>query len=246
MINAEDYFAKIKDMKQKSSDAFLNSFYNIVEHELSKAVIAKQDIMIRRLAYCLDVVEKERKLLKKGIDTFILREDIETFITKVADKAVKVTELSTYPRSIPDEFISVIKELREENLFDNYYVVYTDYTHETTKEIEKVKRVKDPILFGTYEQLIGGVWDIHDRFYYIGDWEDEYCDLTLSKMCDAMSKKGFDISKKVSIPELNREEVNKYLNSLIETEQDNRFNIGKGKKSIATRVKLAFKALFND
>ena len=125
-IGPEEYFKNLKDLKQKTSDEFLSNFYNIIEHELNKAMITKQDTMLRRLHYALSVIPRERVLLEKGINTFILREDIEKYITKVADKVVKVTELSLYPRSIPDEFIEVIKELKEENIFDNYYVVFTD------------------------------------------------------------------------------------------------------------------------
>ena len=40
-----------------------------------------------------------------------------------------------------------------------------------------------------------------DRFYFLGDWEDEYCDLTLDKMLSTIrAKSGVDASRKVYTP----------------------------------------------
>lgn len=41
-----------------------------------------------------------------------------------------------------------------------------------------------------------------DRFYYLGDWQDEYCDLTLDKMVnETKNLKKRNISKTISTPE---------------------------------------------
>lgn len=40
-----------------------------------------------------------------------------------------------------------------------------------------------------------------DRFYFLGDWEDEYCDLTLDKMLSTIkSKTGKDANRKLYTP----------------------------------------------
>jgi hypothetical protein len=44
---------------------------------------------------------------------------------------------------------------------------------------EEIARKKDPILFGLIED--------RRRLYFVGDWEDEYCNLTLDKIADAVS-----------------------------------------------------------
>ena len=55
----------------------------------------------------------------------------------------------------------------------------------TNKEREEKKadreRAKDPILFGKY------MYD-EENYYYLADWVDEYCDLTLAKFVDEMNK----------------------------------------------------------
>ena len=46
--------------------------------------------------------------------------------------------------------------------------------------MEKERRDKDPILFGVFKNDT----NVADRFYFLGDWVDEYCDLTLDKMIE--------------------------------------------------------------
>lgn len=198
--------------------------------------------MVRRLAYTCSIVRKERQLLKQGIDVFVLREDIEDYISQVKDKVIKVIELENYPRSIPDEIVERVSSLKEQKIFDAYYVVFTDYTGEVERQVQQEQRRKDPILFGTFEQKIDGIWDIYDRFYFIGDWEDEYCDLTLTKMVEAMSKKK-DIINKVGLEKADPEAVRTYLNNL-EEKSKNRFILKPNKKqSFFKKVKTAWNIL---
>ena len=243
-IDPQKYFDIIKDRKYKSTDKFLTDFQEIIELELSKAMKTGQNYMVRRLAYIMSIIPKERDLLSRGIDVFCLREDIEEYITQVADKVIKVIELENYPRSIPDEIVAKVAKLKEDNIFDRYYVVYTDYTGETEKQVEQERRRKDPILFGAFEQKIDGIWDIFDRFYFIGDWEDEYCDLTLAKMVDAMSKKKKkEIIHNVAIKKATPEEVRSYLNALEEQEDKERFSLRPRKQSFFKKVKTAWNVL---
>lgn len=188
-LDPQVYFDIIKDRKHTTSDKFLTDFQNVIELELAKAMKTGQNYLVRKLAYAKSIVIKERQLLEQGINIFVLREDIEEYIKKVEKKVVKVIELENYPRSIPDEVVQKLQSLKEQEIFDRYYIVFTDYTGEVEKTVKAEKRRKDPILFGAFEQKIDGVWDIFDRFYFIADWEDEYCDLTLSKMVDTMAKR---------------------------------------------------------
>lgn len=241
-LDPQVYFDIIKDKKQYSNDKFLNDFQQVIDVELAKAMATGQNFLVRRLAYATSVITKERQLLEEGINVFVLREDIEEYIKQVEKKVIKIIELENYPRSIPDEIVQKVAKLKEKNLFDRYYVVFTDYTGEVEKQVEVQKRRKDPILFGAFEQKIDGIWDIMDRFYFIGDWEDEYCDLTLAKMVDAMSKKKKDIIHETSIKSPTEEEVRSYLNALKEAEQ-NRFTLTPPKQSFFTKVKTAWKVL---
>ena len=245
-MDPQDYFSYIKGMKEKMTDEFLDNLYKIITKQIGKAMVTGQNLQARRLAYSLGVIKKEHELVKRGVDVYVLRENIEKFINEVADKAVKVVDLEFYPREIPDAIFERVKELKEAKVFDNYYVVFTDYTGETTKEVAKERRRRDPILFGTFEHKIDNIWNICDRFYFIGDWEDEYCDLTLTKMVQKMSEKGItDIVNELNLPEVTEDTIRQYVNRLEEAEEQDRFRIRKNpkKKSFFQKVRTAWKAL---
>lgn len=244
-LDPQVYFDIIKDRKHTTSDKFLTDFQNVIELELAKAMKTGQNYLVRKLAYAKSIVIKERQLLEQGINIFVLREDIEEYIKKVEKKVVKVIELENYPRSIPDEVVQKLQSLKEQEIFDRYYIVFTDYTGEVEKTVKAEKRRKDPILFGAFEQKIDGVWDIFDRFYFIADWEDEYCDLTLSKMVDTMAKKGKDIIHTSFFDAPTQEEVQAFINSLDEQQRD-RFTLRPKKKSLLTKVRLATKSFIDE
>lgn len=244
-LDPQVYFDIIKDRKHTTSDKFLTDFQNVIELELAKAMKTGQNYLVRKLAYAKSIVIKERQLLEQGINIFVLREDIEEYIKKVEKKVVKVIELENYPRSIPDEVVQKLQTLKEQEIFDRYYIVFTDYTGEVEKTVKAEKRRKDPILFGAFEQKIDGVWDIFDRFYFIADWEDEYCDLTLSKMVDTMAKKGKDIIHTSFFDAPTQEEVQAFINSLDEQQRD-RFTLRPKKKSLLTKVRLATKSFIDE
>lgn len=240
-LDPQVYFDILKSKKQDMTDEFLNKFEQVIQKELSKALAVGQDFMVKRLAFVKSAITKERSLIEKGINTYLLKEDIEEYIREVADKAVKIIELEFFPRSIPDEIVETVAILKKDKVFDRYYVVFTDYTGEATKNVEDERKRRDPILFGTFEHKIDNIWDIHDRFYFIGDWEDEYCDLTLTKMVDAMSKKGKDIKRPLAIPEATDSEVRSYINAL-EEQEEGQFILRHGRKqSFFSKVRTAIK-----
>lgn len=97
-----------------------------------------------------------------------------------------------------DEIIETISQVKDK--FSQLYVVFTDYTGKIEQEVVKERREKDPILFGTFQDK--NTRTIIDRFYFLGDWIDEYCDLTLDKMVNETIKKtGGDIRKEISTPQ---------------------------------------------
>lgn len=75
-----------------------------------------------------------------------------------------------------------------------------DYTGREERKIEAQERNADPILFGSFQDAKSQT--VVERFYVLGDWEDEYCDLTLDKLVGDMTHlTGKDIAKKISTPE---------------------------------------------
>ena len=126
--------------------------------------------------------------------------------------------LEKYEREIPDEIVEVIKNTKE--IFTQMYVLFTDYTGKIEKKIEKERRDKDPILFGTFQDKDSQT--IIDRFYFLGDWVDEYCDLTLDKMVtETKNKTGKQIERRIDTP-VSLNELKEQIKAL-ESKPDGKF-----------------------
>lgn len=139
-----------------------------------------------------------------GVTTFIYKDTIEDYIANVAENTVKIIELSRYTREIPDELVGTIEKTKP--LFDEFYVLFTDYTGREERKVDKERRDKDPILFGVFKNSS----TVADRFYFLGDWVDEYCDLTLDKMVEEYTKaKGESPEINSEIPKTSEELVEK-------------------------------------
>lgn len=197
-LTPSEYFEQIKDKKHTIDDAGLKAVYDNCLELINKYKITGQRKAIKKLMFHLECIEKEREIVQMGINTFIYRDDIEEYIDNIAKDAVKIIELENYEREVPDEIVDVIAATRDK--FDQLYIVFTDYTGKVERQIAKERRDKDPILFGTFQDQSNRA--VIDRFYYLGDWEDEYCDLTLDKLVNETEKVGKrKILKTISTPE---------------------------------------------
>lgn len=236
-MDPEDYFKNLKDKKQETTDEFLQSLYTNTETLIKKAFALGQKVAVRKLMFTAEVIEKEKKLFDLGFKTFLYRDDIEYYIDKVAKSVIKIIELKNYTRVIPDEVAEQVIKLKEENIFDEYFIVFTDYTNESAREVKKEDIRKDPILFGVFlkdDKNVRGRL-LHDRFYYIADWEDEYCDLTLSKLVSEMAEKGKNIERTVSdTVNASVEDIKDYMNKL---DKDFKVKSSKEKKSFLQNIK---------
>lgn len=211
-LTPQQYFEEIKDRKHHITDAKLVKVYDNCLDLLNKYKITGQQKGMRKLMFHLECIEKEREIVKMGINTFIYRDDIEEYIDSVAKDTVKIIELENYEREIPDEIVEIVAAVKDK--FDQLYIVFTDYTGKVERQVEKERREKDPILFGTFQNPSNRT--VIDRFYYLGDWEDEYCDLTLDKMVNETEKAGKrNIVKTISTPK-DIEELREQLSGLSE------------------------------
>lgn len=177
-ITPSQYFDHLKGAKNTiTTDALKNSYETFI-HLAEKYKKLGQTESIKKLCFLADTLVKEEKLIEMGITTYVYKDVIEDYIEHVADNTVKIVELSRYMREIPDELVETVERTRE--IFDELYVVFTDYTGKEERKVEKERRDKDPILFGVFKNQRS----VADRFYFLGDWVDEYCDLTLDKMVE--------------------------------------------------------------
>ena len=244
-VSPAEYFAEVKSRKQVMTEAGLSKLYEncltlLDEYQRSGQIAAQ-----KKLLFHIDNITREKKLLDVGIDTFVYKSDIDDFIHMVDNKVVKIVELENYQRRIPPEIIARIEKCK--GIFDKMYVVFTDYTHREERRVEAVKREKDPILFGTFQDA--ATRTIVERFYFIGDWVDEYCDLTLDKMVATVQEKANgDIIKKFSTPE-SLQELSDQLSNLDDSMNGlyrQREKKPAPKKGFFARVRTAFKALKGD
>lgn len=248
MMTPQQYFDSMKEKKNAVTSENLKKIYDNCLELANKYKITGQIRGLRKILFCMESIEKEKKLVDMGITTFIYKDDIDFYIDSVAngrnrnEKPIKIIELERYEREIPDEIVEVIDKTKE--LFDQMYIVYTDYTGKEERKIEAERKQK--ILFFLELFKIKKKKVCIDRFYYLGDWIDEFCDLTLDKMVNETEKLGRNIVRTITTPK-DVEELRKYIDSHYEVEKDSISKIIRKadvdfvpKSSLFSKVKTVF------
>lgn len=111
----------------------------------------------------------------------VLTEEKLIEFAKGCPKDLKITYLENYIRNIPMEVADLKIKADELEVFDNYVILHYDPEGSSTSLTkEEIERKRDPILFG----VISG----SRKLYYIGDWVDEYCDLTFDALVEHFGK----------------------------------------------------------
>ena len=143
----------------------------------------------------------ESELYAHGNYYAITEEQLINFSKKVTTKDVCLTYIKNFTRPIPEDVVEKLVEANKLEVFDNYVIMHYDPKKKAVKPTEKeiaketIKK-RDPILFG----VISG----SRKLYYIADWIDEYCDLTLEKFVETL-----DIDKKDLLLKGPKDEVKK-------------------------------------
>lgn len=228
-LDPQEYFDYVKDKIKTINDAELNEFYEGCLALVNKYTTTGQMKILDKIKFLVDCVEKEKQLIDMGINRYVYRDDIEDYIDNIASDVVKIIELENYPRDIPDEIVEVIGKTKD--IFDRMYIVFTDYTGKVEKQVESERRRKDPILFGTFQEIrnnLGLSSLVNDRFYYLGDWEDEYCDLTLDKF---LREAGREKIHTTEVP-LNKDEILIQLENLCKDFREKEHPIKTKKKKV--------------
>jgi len=111
-------------------------------------------------------------LAEAGFATYINRASVEKFAGRT-DGELHVTALENFGRPIPAEVSEKLKRAKDSGLFKGFTVLHAGAA--MIKTAAQKIREKDPILFGVVEKQ-------PNRLYYIADWIDELCHLTLSEL----------------------------------------------------------------
>jgi hypothetical protein len=119
-------------------------------------------------------VVREQEIAAMGMN-ITLPEKVVTELVPTIPK-LKYEQFEKFPRIVPKAVMDRIAAVKLANVFDEYYILYVDGKPSEKLETneDKIKR-KDPILFGKLKTFPG-------RLYFIIDWTDEFCDMTLAKM----------------------------------------------------------------
>ncbi|HXN74858.1 MAG TPA: hypothetical protein VN855_00005, partial [Candidatus Acidoferrum sp.] len=139
------------------------------------------------LSKMLVVAVRESEAAACGYDVFVNQKDVTKFMGLVTEddtshkNPVFFKKLEEFPRALPAKIQKTVKSVQSKGLFDELWVLYLDYSGEEIKSTKEKIREKDPILFGKFS------YD-DQRLYFVADWIDEYCDLTLSKFVDEMKQ----------------------------------------------------------
>ena len=188
-LSVQDFFKSVKNSTEEL--AVVTERATGYESALRKAIENGQTALKERLDKMVLAVRAETQLVALDMAKYLEEDTLVEFVKK-SPKGLRLDRVANFTRVIPDDIYAKKKLADERGVFDNYCVLHYDPQGkswaETHAEVQAKK--KDPILFG----LIEG----RRRLYYVGDWVDEFCDLTLDQIADAMGKeKVLEISKTV-------------------------------------------------
>lgn len=220
ILTPAQYFEKIKSLSDTLDPGNFKTVVEIAKAKMNQFKMFGQTEAAKTLNNYITMYKKEISIIEAGFSTYILKKDVEKYISKISQKAVYVCELADYPREIPEDVANKIMPYMTENgcsIFDHIYIIFTDYTGEEAKKIDEKTREKDPIMFGAVEKVRrwSGDIELSPRFYFIGDWTDEQCDLTFDKIIEGYEASG--ISKDEIVHELKEPKTSAELTTAVNT-----------------------------
>jgi len=148
---------------------------------IKATVVSGQTAFREKLIKNLVAVRAETQFLAMGLSKYLREETVVEFVKK-CPKGLRLDFMANFTRVIPPELLKLKAEADERGIFDNYVVLHYD---PAGKSWAKTEKEKDPILFG--------LMDGRRLLYYIGDWVDEFCDLTLDQIADLLGKKVIEV-----------------------------------------------------
>lgn len=188
LMSTLDLFINLsKSYKELSSIAEIAEHY---EKALVQAQSLGQTALFEKLGDLVSVVRGEAILIAMGLNKYVTEKQICDFYEMVSeDKNLKLTWIKNFNRIIPEEIYEIKKDVDERKIFDNYVILHYDPENngeELSKE--ELEKKKDPILFGVIKNS--------KKLYYIADWKDDYCELTLEEMFTTLGEKVLKINNR--------------------------------------------------
>ena len=190
-FNVLEFFAQVKGLTKQSKDAYVDRLIGYII-ALKNCDVSGQTALKEKLVRDM-VVNKYESVLYANDMYYVVTEDQVVDFVKKTEKGVRLTYVKNYMRVIPPEVVAKINEVNKLEIFDNYAVLHYDPECKAYAEtIEETKKRMDPILFG----LIRG----SHKLYYITDWIDEFCNLTLDKFVETLQIQKDSLKMEEKIP----------------------------------------------
>jgi hypothetical protein len=180
------FFNSVKENTNELNNSDIKEVLDNYKILLENAENNNQVALIDRIKDYSSVLKNELIISESKFNKYLTEEDIVEFHNKASkhDKyntCLCLTYVKNFVKVIPKEVSELKKEADELMVFDNYVVLHYDYSGKSVDDTKAEKqKKKDPILFG----VISG----SNRLYFIGDWIDEYCDLTLDMVIKKIGK----------------------------------------------------------
>ena len=178
------FFSEVKGITKENKDAYINRLVGYIvalKNCDTTGQVALKEKLLRDM-----IVNKYESVLYANDLYYVITEDQIVDFVKKTEKGVRLTYVKNFMRALPQDVIKKIEEVNKLEIFDNYAILHYDPdTLAYSETIQETKKRRDPILFG----LIRG----SNKLYYITDWVDEYCDLTLDKFVETLQIKKDDL-----------------------------------------------------
>lgn len=167
----------------------------------------------------------QSSVIPSGFTKYLDWNQIGEALEKLDEENVRnvlATTLDEYPRPIPSENAKAIEKAKD--VFDEIAIIYTDYTGKERKSVSEARKEKDPIAFGILvDKFINPITKreekvSHAQAFFITDWVDENCDLTLDKLLE--ESKSVDMNLDVNDLPYNQEDMDEMFSSNITPQED--------------------------
>lgn len=212
-ISPKLYFSFVKSKLTKVEMSEVKKRLGLLQMLADSASDIGQRGLMEDIEKQMYVLIRDQEAAVCGFSQFVLYSDIQKFRYRVESSTIAFTDLKNYSRSIPTRIRNKIKVIQDKKIFDSYHVLYNDLvdTPSLKTTSEKVKE-KDPILFGRFK------YD-EDRYFYLLDWVDEYCDLTFKSFVQELKKDKVQKDYVHKVTELTIDDMESIKNRVTEREK---------------------------
>ena len=190
------FFTNVKNLTKESTNTYTDRILGYII-ALKNCEITGQKALKDKLLRNIVINRYESVLYAMGIYYVVFESELLDFYKK-SEKGVDITYIKNFIRPLPQKVVDKINEMNKLEIFDNYVVMHYDpkkksYQQTLEEKKKEYEKRRDPILFGVIQGS--------EKLYYITDWIDDYCDLTLDKFAEILQikKNAMKLPEKIKV-----------------------------------------------